>query len=246
MSDVFQDFVARPKSRGGNTDTYNWNKQWALKGEPGLEIVSPEFDLLSLGVGGLKELKHLKQFKRVIKNTNTSGDQLRYDLYDWKGIQKGRINVHTYDNMPEVGYVESKIPGGSRALYDAVIKDVTDRGMPGLYSGRDLLSAPKTYSVWKHYKDKQLIGRYGNHSNLRMPGIDGSVSFSGDYNKMLQNWKNNVADGFYNGEVYLLKTPSQKVMSSPYLPRIDNLMTGIGNPIAGHLFTHTQNELRNK
>jgi len=156
-----------------------------LKGEPGLEIVSPEFDLLSLGIGGLKELKHLKQFKRVIKNTNTSGDQLRYDLYDWKGIQKGRINVHTYDNTPEVGYVESKIPGGSRALYDAVIEDVTNRGMPGLYSGRDLLSAPKTYSVWKHYKDKQLIGRYGNHSNLRMPGIDGSVSFSGDYNKML-------------------------------------------------------------
>lgn len=48
MSDVFQDLVVRPKSRGGNTDTYNWNKQWALKGEPGLEIVSPEFDLLSL------------------------------------------------------------------------------------------------------------------------------------------------------------------------------------------------------
>lgn len=47
MSDVFQDFVARPKSRGGNTDTYNWNKQWALKGEPGLETVSPEFELLS-------------------------------------------------------------------------------------------------------------------------------------------------------------------------------------------------------
>jgi len=35
-------------------------------------------------------------------------------------------------------------------------------------------------------------------------------------------------------------------MSSPYLPRIDNLMTGIGNPIAGHLFTNTQNELHNK
>lgn len=237
MGAVFQDVVARPSRTGGNTSVGNWKRQWGPKREKGLEIVSPEFDLISLGMGGLKEFRHLKQFKRVIKNQNTSGDQLRYDLYDWKGVQKGRINVHTYDNMPEVGYVESKIPGGSRALYDAVIEDVTSRGMPGLYSGRDLLSAPKTYSVWKHYADKQLIGRYGTHSNLRMPGVDGSISFSGDYNKMLQNWRDNIVDGFYNGEVYLLKTPSQKIMSSSYMPAIDNVSTTIGNPLLGHLFT---------
>ena len=102
MSRSFQDLVVRPQSRGGNTTEGNWKRQWSFKGEPGLEIVSPEFDILSMDIGGLKELKHLKQFKRVVKNTNTSGEHLQYDLYDWKGIRKGKINARTYDNKPDI------------------------------------------------------------------------------------------------------------------------------------------------
>lgn len=74
MSDVFQDFVARPKSRGGNTDTYNWNKQWALKGEPGLEIVSPEFDILTLGAGArINAATQAFQKSRKIANAIAKG-----------------------------------------------------------------------------------------------------------------------------------------------------------------------------
>lgn len=51
-SDVFQDFVARPKSRGGNTTVGNWERQWAPKYEKPLEMISPEFDLIS-GVRGI-------------------------------------------------------------------------------------------------------------------------------------------------------------------------------------------------
>lgn len=102
MSDVFQNFVARPKSRGGNTDTYNWNKQWALKGEPGLEIVSPEFDLLS-GIRaltptisgadrkayhvmremnkGLKQNPALKTYNGNVRYLDTGGNVLQYQDY---------------------------------------------------------------------------------------------------------------------------------------------------------------------
>jgi len=106
--------------------------------EPGLEITSPEFDVLSLGSGVLKELKRINSFKQVIKEYTGDKDQLKYNLLDWRGRKKGYITAHTYDNTPEIGFVKSDIPGGSRALYDAVIKDVTDKGMPGLYTGKDL------------------------------------------------------------------------------------------------------------
>lgn len=205
--------------------------------EPGLEITSPEFDALSLGSGVLKELKRINSFKQVIKEFTGDKDRLKYNLLDWRGRKKGYITAHTYDNTPEIGFVKSDIPGGSRALYDAVIKDVTDKGMPGLYTGKDLQSAPKTYSVWKHYKDKILVGNNGQHSNMRMPGVSGNLKWSGDYNKMIQNWQNNIFDGTNTGAIYLLKTPSQKVMNSPYRPSIDNIATTIGNPLFGHLFT---------
>jgi len=62
--------------------------------------------------------------------------------------------------------------------------------------------------VWKHYKDKILVGNNGQHSNMRMPGVSGNLKWSGDYNKMIQNWQNNIFDGTNNGAIYLLKTPS--------------------------------------
>lgn len=52
VSDTFQEIIARPSHRGGNATVGNWNRQWSLKGEPGLEIVSPEFDIIS-GVRGI-------------------------------------------------------------------------------------------------------------------------------------------------------------------------------------------------
>ena len=41
-------------------------------------------------------------------------------------------------------------------------------GLNGVLSGEYLLSAPKTYSVWKHFKNKELYGNYGEHSNTNM------------------------------------------------------------------------------
>lgn len=55
MSQVFQDIVARPKSRGGNTTVGNWTRQWSPKYEKPLETVSPEFDIIS-GIRGITNI----------------------------------------------------------------------------------------------------------------------------------------------------------------------------------------------
>ena len=66
MGAVFQEVVVRPQSRGGNTTTGNWIRQWSPKYEKPLEIVSPEFEILSFG-GGLKQMyntyKHIPGLK---------------------------------------------------------------------------------------------------------------------------------------------------------------------------------------
>lgn len=91
MSDVFQDLVVRPKSRGGNTDTYNWKKQWAPKSEPGLEIVSPEFEVLS-GIRGVMSMlspKHPKSlaFDKAIKLSDSQWDNLYFSA-----IKRGNMS----------------------------------------------------------------------------------------------------------------------------------------------------------
>ena len=47
MSQAFQNLVVRPKNRGGNTTVGNWKRSWSVRPEPGLKIVSPEFDIVA-------------------------------------------------------------------------------------------------------------------------------------------------------------------------------------------------------
>ena len=47
MGEVFQSVVARPNRTGGNTSAGSWKKQWEPKYEKPLEIVSPEFDVMT-------------------------------------------------------------------------------------------------------------------------------------------------------------------------------------------------------
>lgn len=47
MGTVFQEVVARPNSTGGNTSAGSLKKQWEPKYEKPLEIVSPEFEILT-------------------------------------------------------------------------------------------------------------------------------------------------------------------------------------------------------
>lgn len=119
MSKEFQDVVVRPKSRGGNTTEGNWKRQWSLKGEPGLEIVSPEFEVLSLG-GGLKQMynayKHISGLK--LKS-------LKQPLNSWIHIPKKQPYVQkpysvSWDDFirePKVGKYFDE--GGEALVYES-------------------------------------------------------------------------------------------------------------------------------
>lgn len=102
MGAVFQDLVVRPQSRGGNTTVGNWKRQWSPKYEKPLEIVSPEFDLLT-GIRslmptingldrktyhiaremnkGLKKNPILKSYNSSSSYLDTGGNVLQYQDY---------------------------------------------------------------------------------------------------------------------------------------------------------------------
>ena len=85
MGTVFQDLVVRPQSRGGNTTVGNWKRQWSLKGEPGLELVSPEFDIISgiRGIGGMLPKK---------STTITSKNAIKITPKQWDDAYMSAIN----------------------------------------------------------------------------------------------------------------------------------------------------------
>lgn len=72
MGEVFQSVVTRPNRTGGNTSAGNWKKQWEPKYEKPLEIVSPEFDVIS-GIRGIQQiLKPIRAQKAVDLRKNLS------------------------------------------------------------------------------------------------------------------------------------------------------------------------------
>lgn len=251
---AFDDFIITPNGSttpyGSYTDK-NWNRyqqysNWLkyhdqktgkLTGEPGLELVSPEFDLLNLGIGVSKELSRAHNWGGVRLTPFSNNDKFSYEYLNSKGNPVGYINVTTYDNKPHISMVRSSIEnkGISRKLYDAAIQDVTDRGMPGIYSGDNLLSAPKTYAMWKHYPNKKLIRMDGTHNNSNMPGVTGVLSRDMTREQAIQNWKNNKFGIIENGEVYLLDSPSAPVQYwSPYQMSLSNPIIATGNISLGH------------
>ena len=236
MGAAFQDIVVRPQSRGGNTTIGNWEKQWEPKYEKPLGLVSPEFDVLSLSQAASKIAKEIKRFKNWggVELNYDRGNLMKFSYLDRNRNQLGHIDIRAYDGKPEISMINSNKRGVGRKLYDAAIEYVTDKNMPGIYSGKNLLSAPKTYSMWKHYPNKQLISVDGAHSNFRMPGVTGSLSKNMTKEQAMNNWSKNIFGGFDNGEVYLLKSPSSSVKYwKPYNIDITSI-TPLTNPIIGH------------
>ena len=70
-------------------------------------------------------------------------------------------NTENIATIPNVHKVEE------RALNSA-IQLAQQTGRKGVKTGQELNSPPKTYNVWKHFNDKELIGNYGVHSNTNM------------------------------------------------------------------------------
>lgn len=80
MGEVFQSVVARPNRTGGNTSAGSWKKQWEPKYEKPLEIVSPEFDVIS-GIRGIQQiLKPIRTQKAVALRKDLSHRKPVYEV----------------------------------------------------------------------------------------------------------------------------------------------------------------------
>lgn len=108
-------------------------------------------------------------------------------------------------------FINSTSPGTGRKLYDAAIKVARARGYNGVVSGEELLSAPKTYSTWKHYPNKILLGTYGTHGNNRMANYVYEAGNVNTVKDLLEATKNNVGATLHKAPVYGLTTPTTKV-----------------------------------
>ena len=159
MGEVFQSVVARPNRTGGNTSVGSWKKQWEPKQEKGLEIVSPEFEALSLG-GGIKQMmnvyKHIPGLKiKNLKHGTTSWiHQPKRQPYvrkpysaTWDDFQTepkfgkyfaegGEAEVYeSFDNPGYLTKVKLKIPEEGVTLEDleyAVNRDLKMNQLPGV------------------------------------------------------------------------------------------------------------------
>lgn len=130
MSKEFQDVVVRPKSRGGNTTEGNWRRQWSLKGEPGLKLVSPEFELLAIGkMFGVPN--HIGNWYPKVPN-----DPNRY----YRIVGRGDIDPITDAMQSGVIRGPGKVPGYREAvdnLGDNAIIDLNTKGPRLLIKAHD-------------------------------------------------------------------------------------------------------------
>lgn len=206
-------------------DEYNAQKQRETSTyAPGLELTYPEFDLISFSNPVLKEINRFKNWKGV-KLTQDKNDLIQYILLNRKGNRVGDIRINTYDGIGDINWMRSKQKGGGRLLMDAVIQHVREKGLGGVKSGRDLLSAPKTYNMWKHYPDKQLIGRYGTHTNQNMVYKNSPAIEVPTKEAAIEKWNKGEFASFRHGDIYLLKSPSQQVQYwIPYSPSLQNII----------------------
>lgn len=126
-----------------------------------------------------------------------------------------------------VQYITSKHSGEARKLYDAVINKAREEGYPGIVTGRELISAPKTYSTLEHYyPNKVKLDDMGHWSNDNMTGLfEGpkkTVYTLDDFLKSASETPNERVH-FLGAPRYRLETPS---VSQPKLLDFGNVEDG--------------------
>lgn len=154
-------------------------------------------DIYSAMRGRRKQLKSLKSSHAEYDTSHKGYPNVKYR--DESGNVIGEITlVEDPDgwNRHDVLNIYSNKRGVGRKLYDGAIEAVIQDGSQGVVSGRGLVSAPKTYSTWKHYPTKKLIGNTGVHGNENM------ILENGDLSQLKE---------IDNGPIYLLNQPSQYV-----------------------------------
>lgn len=198
-----------------------------LRGEPGLEIVSPEFDLIT-AVTGLKP--GLKTIEKSIQatadrggftvSTPYLGDKIG-KITAWIPTDRSPLKGISYiatgrggDAGVPINYIKSAVSGEGRKLYDAAIKDALNRGYKGIITGKELISAPKTYSTLEHYwPNRTKLGDFGTWSNKGMvPNQEQRQNTVFDLQDFLKavSENPNQKTTFIGAPVYRLEQPSRK------------------------------------
>ena len=108
-------------------------------------------------------------------------------------------NTENVSNNPNIHKVEE------RGLNSAILL-ANQTGLNGVISGRQLLSAPKTYKVWKHFPEKELINNNGMHQNINMVSENAPLKFVTEVDDMVGNSENALYYPF--GNVFRLSKPS--------------------------------------
>lgn len=108
-------------------------------------------------------------------------------------------NTENVSSNPNIHKVEE------RGLNSAILF-ANQTGLNGVISGRQLLSAPKTYKVWKHFPEKELINNNGMHQNVNMVSENAPLKFVTEVDDMVGNSENTLYYPF--GNVFRLKRPS--------------------------------------
>ena len=161
------------------------------------------------------------------------------------GVEDGDAHIvytENVSNNPNIHKVEE------RGLNSA-IQFANQTGLNGVVSGKQLLSAPKTYNVWKHFPEKEMVSNRGMHQNVNMVPEDTPMRFITEAKEMVGNSKESLHFPF--GSVYRLRKPSSletKTKSTIFDPtiidnngkmRIDwndpNIFKAIGIPFVGGL-----------
>lgn len=240
---LFDDFYVTPsgvKTKYGSYTDKNWDRykkeqkflqyrdaNGHLRGEPGLEIVSPEFDLIT-AVTGLKP--GLKTIEKSIQatadrggftvSTPYLGDKIG-KITAWIPTDRSPLKGISYiatgrggDAGVPINYIKSAVSGEGRKLYDAAIKDALNRGYKGIITGKELISAPKTYSTLEHYwPNRTKLGDFGTWSNKGMvPNQEQRQNTVFDLQDFLKavSENPNQKTTFIGAPVYRLEQPSRK------------------------------------
>lgn len=193
----------------GLNGLYNQGREGTLLSDPASTFMHGLEVLPLVGLGSKAIGSAYKNFanSNIVKNRGFALPINNTIYWVGKGLGSEISLAPGTEGYMRVSDVLSKSPGTGRKLYDAAIKYAQNNGYRGIESGNMLLSAPKTYRIWEHYPNRQLLGNYGTHNNFNMASY-GELDNVGSIEDMVANTAKGIPTKFEGAPVYGLTESS--------------------------------------
>lgn len=147
----------------------------------------------------------------LVNKTNNGWEVIDVNLGDGNIQQNGRIKLDTDGNnltlRTMVSYDDKNKKVAERA-YNSAIQIAKQNNLDGVISGNNLISAPKTYKVWEHFPNKEIISNTGIHNNHNVVNNPKSFIKVNNEEDMLRATQENIRAINYHGKVVKLKDKS--------------------------------------